>query len=941
MLQLEAPRTRATVGSLAVPPLGSQPAPAGRATGQERRCIGRDRERRLLAELLTERDGGSLLLVGQAGAGTSTLLDAASMIARSLAIRVATVQCLPEESGVDLAAVGQLVRALGDDVDGVRLVLGERPARHVPGDDEERIGAVVEELLQLLRALARRDSLLITIDDAELLDPASVAVLGRLARRLSGSRVTLLLALTPGPSARLPRGTLPELAVGPVDERSAARLLAAVGVDLAPHVRSRIIDEAGGNPLALVELPAALTDGQRRGLLPLPVALPVGDRLRHRLAGSLTDLPPPTRELLLQIALSASRTQADRHGSDVEAMETLGPAEKAQIIAVDGGRVAFCHPLMGSVVVACASAQERRRAHAALADRFGVEPEQRVWHLAQCASGPDADLADQLERSARRLRDRGDPLGALDHLLRSAELSTTPGVRARRWAQAAHLDVEVVGDLRAAERLLDAARLDGAVETSLAAANATASAGLQAEGDGRTAHRLLVGAIEAHLDDPMASTDLVGPAVATLAASCVLLGSGGHWTNLEELVVRLEGVGQWRGPSPSPSLYDPVRATEADLAALDRSLRALPGEPDPSEVVRVAAGGQFLDRLTDHRQDLARVVRRGRNGSAASAVKALHLLAQDAFQTGEWTEADAFCDDGLGLALPRHLRTDARLLMQIKALVAAGRGRSADAEHLADDLTRWSAPRQLAHLGDLSAQVRSLAALGRSDFESSFRECASVSAPGTLRAHTPVALWLLLDLTESAVRTDRLSSATAHVATMVGAGVGRLSRRLEMVVCASAALTEEGEKGLTTFEDALALPGTDRWPFERARVQLLYGERLRRMRATTEARAQLAAARAGFERIGARPWAERASAELRAAGERPSSSGAFELTPQEHEIAMLAATGLSNKEIAARLLLSHRTVGAHLYRIFPKLGITSRAALRDALGTGDRRLGLA
>ena len=189
-------------------------------------------------------------------------------------------------------------------------------------------------------------------------------------------------------------------------------------------------------------------------------------------------------------------------------------------------------------------------------------------------------------------------------------------------------------------------------------------------------------------------------------------------------------------------------------------------------------------------------------------------------------------------------------------------------------------------------------------------------------------------MVEAAVRTGRRVEATAHVTAMKDAKFEALSPRLALLAAGSAAIAAPQADAERLFTEALALPGIDRWPFDAARVRLAFGEQLRRMRATTEARVHLAAALETFQWLGAQPWAARAACELRASGQadrsavRPVSAG---LTPQELKIAQLAAAGLTNKQIAGQLFLSPRTVGFHLYRIFPRLGISTRAALRDAL----------
>jgi DNA-binding CsgD family transcriptional regulator len=196
-------------------------------------------------------------------------------------------------------------------------------------------------------------------------------------------------------------------------------------------------------------------------------------------------------------------------------------------------------------------------------------------------------------------------------------------------------------------------------------------------------------------------------------------------------------------------------------------------------------------------------------------------------------------------------------------------------------------------------------------------------------------MWMVLDLVEAAMRTGRRDEAMAHVAAAQETGLPAISARLALITLGARATTAaDDEDAITQFEQALGVPGAEQWPFDLARIQLLFGERLRGARATTRSRELLTAARDAFQRLDARPWAQRACSELRAAGLTTGTADPFgpaSLTAQQLEIAQLAAEGLSNKEIGERLFLSHRIVGTHLYQLFAKLGITSRAALRDAL----------
>jgi DNA-binding CsgD family transcriptional regulator len=232
-----------------------------------------------------------------------------------------------------------------------------------------------------------------------------------------------------------------------------------------------------------------------------------------------------------------------------------------------------------------------------------------------------------------------------------------------------------------------------------------------------------------------------------------------------------------------------------------------------------------------------------------------------------------------------------------------------------------------------AAHARALAALAQGDFEAAYRQASLVAPAGALPRFNPHALWLVMDLVDTAVRTGRRAQAQAHVAAARDAGLQRLSPRLRMLLSAATALASDDEQH-PGLGDALAVQGAERWPFDLARIRLHHGERLRRAKAGGQAREHLTAAAHLFTRLGAVPWAERAEQELRACGghaSAPPQPGTATLTPQQWEIAHLAAAGLTNKQIGEKLFLSPRTVSTHLYQLFPKLGVTSRAALRDAL----------
>jgi ATP/maltotriose-dependent transcriptional regulator MalT len=273
-------------------------------------------------------------------------------------------------------------------------------------------------------------------------------------------------------------------------------------------------------------------------------------------------------------------------------------------------------------------------------------------------------------------------------------------------------------------------------------------------------------------------------------------------------------------------------------------------------------------------------------------------------------------------------------------LLAAARGDDDATRALCDEMLQWATPRRLGAVQCFAWQVQALAAIGRGDFEEAYRQASNISSAGTIASHLHGVQDVLIDLVEAAVHTGRYAEAAAHVAAIRESNIAALSSRFALFADGAAAIAAADDgSAIELFGRALDIPGADRWAFVMARVQLAYGERLRRMPRMTDARVQLAAAIETFERLGARPWADRARNELRATGQtkpRVDPYTRVPLTPQEGEIASLAAAGLTNKQIAERLFLSPRTVGSHLHRIFPKLGIATRAALRDALAAAPQ-----
>jgi len=791
----------------------------------------------------------------------------------------------------------------------------------------------------LLRLISERTPLLLVIDDLTWLDQATIAVLGFVARRLVGSCIGFLAASRDGSDSFFESSGLPEHRLKPLDDASSAELLALAHPDVSPAVRRRIATEARGNPLALVELPTALTTEQRATLAAVPAVLPLSERLHAMFASRVAELPDRSRELLLIAALDGTGDLASIEAAAAgrATVDDLAVAEHGRLVTVsaDNRRLSFGHPLIGSAVVELATAAERRRSHQALADVLGDQPGRRAWHLGEAAVGPDETVAALLEEAARHRLRRGDALGAVTALTRAAGLSPAAADESRRLAEAAYVGVDSGGELDDASRLLTGARLVHPTgQESLHAAAASAFLLINRDGDIGTAYQLLVGAIESGGHSYDASDGGLIEALHLLVLLCWYGGDPKLWEPLFAFMDRLT-------PEP-PELLQVIAQTFADPAhtgppALPRleKLIATVGD-DPTRVIRVGTASVFPDRLGDFRWATRRLVEQGRAGTAPVRryLGALMHMGLDYYHLGRWDDAAQLAAEGLTLCEDHDYRFYAWYFQYIQAAVAAAQGDAGTSAALTEEIVRWATPRGAHGARFFACHARALAALGSGDFETAYQHACTLSQPGTLAPYVPIAMWGAMDLVEAAIRTGRDEEAAAHAAAMRASAMAGLSPRLELLVMACEALTTPGKEAVALFERALALPGPERWPFDTARVRLFYGERLRRSRATAEAREQLAQALDAFQRLGARPWATRAAAELRASGQSAPSAarpGPVALTAQQLQIAALAATGLTNKQIAERLFLSHRTIGTHLYQIYPKLGITSRAALRDAL----------
>ncbi|MFR9732050.1 AAA family ATPase [Saccharopolyspora sp. MS10] len=845
-------------------------------------------------------DGGRALIVtGDPGAGKTTLLDA---VAGPGALRATG-----SESEAELAFAGlhQLLAPL--------LRRTEVPARLLAafGLVEQRGEPDVMRLGLDVLGLLSADGAVLVVDDAQWFDRASLDVLGFLARRLGEEPISLLIGAR---DDQPPPGLdgLPVLRLEPLDDLAANRLLDALPQPPTGARRLRVLAEAAGNPLALTEFATTAQE-------PEPGPLMATARLEAIFAARADGLPAEVRDRLLVLAAAESTDRAPLPGGGWE------PAERAGLVRRTGSRVRFRHPLVRSALYHSAPFGHRRRAHLLLAEAAREEPDRRAWHLAAAATGPDADVAAQLEATADRARTRGGYAAAARALERAAELSPDRAERGRRLVLAADSALFTaqagwVRDLaeRAAECTEDPALLAvAALRTGQALAVTTRHAAAFAQ--------LLRTGTDQARRDPVTALEALGTAAVV-----------GYYAprpgRREQVLAALDGI---------PGPQDPVRRCwvlavadpEGNRAELLAALAALDAtELGPAQAVAAGTVAWLLDetalavRLFERAFDQWRV--RGPLPDGLGCAHGWALVDQ-----GSWSRAQAVAAESASNAVRAGLPHVLAGAEAMDAAVLALRGDTGTATRLATEALSRVDPAESVMVAVRARYALGMAAAAGGDHAEALAQFGRAFTADGAPAHHHQSWAALPEFAAAAARLgtpDVAAPAVRHAGERLRHDGSPRTRAL--VEHARAMLAEDPGPHFTA---ALADPATEQWPFDRARAQLHQAEWLRRSRRIAEARAPLAAALETFRRLGARPWAARAEAELRASGggaPAPAAPGVLEgLSPQQQEIIRLAARGLTNREIGDRLFLSPRTVGSHLHRAFPKLGVSTRHQLRDLI----------
>ncbi len=845
---------------------------------------------------------GVLVIRGEAGVGKHALLqDTAEQATDFRLLRGTGVE---SEIELAFATLHQLLRPVLDRLD--RLPGPQANAlRGAFGliDTEPNPFLIELGVLSLLGEVARERPALCIVEDAHRLDQASADTLVFVARRLAAEPVVLLLAARDDDVRQFAEQDLPSLWLGGLDPAAAGQLLEAHAGKLTPEVRDRLVEETGGNALALLELPASLSGEQLAGREPLPERLPLSNRLEQTFLERARRLPERTRTLLLVAAvegdgelatiLAAGRVLAARP-------EALEPAERSGLIRVSGPQLEFRHPLVRTAVYQGATFIARQAAHRALTQVLegAQQADRRIWHLA--AAGP---WAQRMVAAAECLWEAGHGGRARTLLDRIEPQPEDPAVRARM------------------------AHVRGAVEL--------------ASGIPAIACTVLVEGARPILDsDPARATEML--VLATRAAL-----AGNELRTIVEVIApavpSLPGHDDARVERVADSLLA-ARVPQVVSAAGTQDLHptATTTWPHPSLTwiwPMLAVVEPAGDDSTANLQ-LAKLVAAGRAAATiGTRTVALANLAIAEFCLGGWPSAVSNATEGLRLARETGQQATTGYFLALLASVAAQQGRAEDCREFAEAALAAATPRRVVVVAAHASWALAQLDLAEGRPAAALERLGALTTPHDPTAYAPIALLATGDLVEAAARAGRLEGMEPFLARFER--WAEWDKRTWTLATAARcrALITQGEAAERHYQTALAVEGIGLRPFDLARTELLYGQWLRRARRRADARPHLRAALEIFDQLGAVPWIDQASVELRASGEtarKRDPSTLKQLTPQELQIARLAAGGLSNREIAAGLFLSPHTVGYHLHKIYAKLGVASRAGLRRLdLGNGD------
>jgi DNA-binding CsgD family transcriptional regulator/tetratricopeptide (TPR) repeat protein len=908
--------------------------------GQE--LCGRHSEREALDRLLDDvrsQHSRVLVLRGEAGVGKTTLLE--YLVTSASGCRIARAAGVESEMELAFAGLHQLcapmlphlARLPGPQRDALSTAFGLSAGAAA---DRFLVGLAV---LSLLSEVAEERPLICVVDDAQWLDRASAQILGFVARRLLAEPMAMVFAVR-DPSEDHELGSLPVMVIGGLSDADARALLeSATPGRLDERVRDRIVAESNGNPLALLELPKGLTAAEMAGGFGFLGTRPLGTVIEQSFIRRVQSFPVETQRLLL--------TAAAEPVGDVtllwRAAEVLGigadaaaPAEANGLIEL-GARVRFHHPLARSASYRAAALRERQEVHRALAEVTdpSADPDRRAWHRAQAALGPDETVAAELEQSADRAQGRGGIAAAAAFLERASELTPDPGRRAARALAAAQAKFEA-GSTSAAHELLAAAEIGPLDELQRARLARMRAHIVFARRRGSDAPPLLLQAakrLEA-LDAGLARETYL-----EALGAAVFAGRLGGRCGVREVAEAARAAPLGPQPRrPIDLLLDGVatRFTEgygAGVPALRPALQAfrrkgMSSEDDSLRWLWLAwlLAGDLWDDEAWH--ELAtRAVRLAREAGALTALPVdLEYRAAVHAHAGEFAQASALIEEADAITAA----TGNAPLRYVALFLAAWRGEETQVLRLIESRTRDATARGEGRAIGWAEYIKAVLYNGLGRYE------AALAGARQACTHEDPCFsgWSLVELVEAGVRSGAQDDAARALRQLEERTRAAGTNWALGILARSSALLSNGQEADELYCEAVERLGRCRIVVHLARAHLVYGEWLRRENRRVDAREQLRIAYEILSRIGAEGFAERARRELLATGEtvhKRTIETRDVLTSQEAQVARLAAEGRTNPEIGSQLFISPRTAEYHLHKVFTKLGISSRRALRSAL----------
>ncbi|WP_083752843.1 helix-turn-helix transcriptional regulator [Actinosynnema sp. ALI-1.44] len=875
--------------------------------------VGRNAELAMIDKLIDQaRDehGGGLVVRGEAGIGKSTLLSHALAEARDL--RVLRVVGAESESQFAYAALHQLLTPVLDRVDCLpgpqAAALGT--AFGLGGVGEVQPFLVSMAALTLLSDLASERPVLCVVDDAQWSDAASLDAFLFVARRLAAESIALLVAVRDDEGRPIDTAGVPELRLTGLDLRAARTLL---GERVSPLLLEHLVTSTGGNPLALIEL----ADLSPHEAVREPV--PLASRLEQVFLARVRKLGPQLGTLLLLAAAAGPssreliRAAAGRLGI---VPSLLDSPEADQVLLAD---LDFRHPLMRSAVYHGATPAERLAAHRALADADTQRTDRWAWHRAKATDGPDEEVAAALESSAAQAIRRSGHLAAAAALERAAELSPAADDAQRRRTAAAHAwwrGGDTTSALDSLDRVEDSAEalyLRGSIELRAGSPSDAVTLLMSAAFAATDPHRVLQIVTLAR----EAAYTAVRPDVLDSLASC-LARLPEFTDDTSRLLAKLLRA------------FIGTRMDHQQASAVADALAEAERFEDP-EMLLAAGGmawavGQYaLSARLRHKA----VARARAIGAAGTLALTLEYVVPDEISLGRFAAAEALADEGHRMAVETARSNSASLHQASLSMLAGLRGRAGEARALAEQTMAEAVSRNLVKVADTAQRALGLLALADRRHEEALAVFAKLDGSGPEPGSPVMAVSAIPDHVEAAVRVGHAPTALLDrylkwVDTVGSTELRALAERTQ------ALLADDPDVADAHYAEALRLHAATERPFEHARTELLYGEFLRRERRRTRAREHLRSALDTLTRLGTPVWAERARVELRATGEtarRQEPGRTEELTPQELQVARSVSLGATNREVAAQLFVSPRTVDYHLRKVFRKLGITSRHEL--------------